>query len=400
MKEQKYNPVVILGGNVNGIGIVRSFQNTKIPVYVLINDNDIIRYSRFCKAIKCPDPDKKEFGDFLMSFCTSLQQKPVVFATSDLFLMPLIHHKENLREVAFVPTCDKELFDKLIEKKYLYSFAEQVGVPCPKTKTLLAEEVELTVANDMLYPLIIKPSVNLTFKQTFGQKALLAANEGELAQFIKDVKKHNYKGPLIIQEYIPGNMTTLYTITSYADADSRIRGYSIGHKIRQYPAKTGTITAGLVEHVQEILDMSRRFVKAVGFYGISNIEYKYDERDGKYKLMEINPRTGWWNLSVLESGVNLPLMAYRDILGEPIREECNPNGRLIWAYTIFDMLISLRGYKSMGDTDEALSFNQWRKSLQGCRKVDALFKWNDPLPSIVDTSNKLFYSVKKLIKKA
>ena len=325
--------------------------------------------------------------------------KPVLFATADIFLMPLIHHKKQLEEVAYIPTCEPELFDKLIEKKYLYAFAESVGVSCPKTKNLQAEELDDKVVDGMLYPLIIKPSVNITFQKTFGQKALLVKDDKELAGFIEEVKKHSYASPIIIQEYIPGDMTTLHTITSYVDKKHEIRGYSIGHKIRQYPAKTGTITAGLVDHVESILEMSKRFVKEVGFYGISNIEYKYDSRDGQYKLMEINPRTGLWNLSVLESGINLPLMAYRDILGQTIQDESNKEGKLIWAYTIFDLLVSLNGYKSSGEPEETLSYSQWRKSLKNYKKVDAIFKWNDPIPFIVDSSNLIVASIKRVLKK-
>jgi len=399
MRNEKINTVIVLGGGINGLGIVRSFQKKNIPVFVLTAEKDFIRFSRFCKTDICPDPKTEDFVGFLYQYCKKISNKPVVFATADVFLIPLIRNKKKLEEVAYIPTCDQDLFDKLIEKTCLYRFAEEVGVACPKTKNLLAEEIDMTIADGMLYPLIVKPSVNITFQKTFGQKALLISTKDELSDFVRKVRSKSYKGPLIIQEYIPGDMTTLYTITSYADKNSQIRGYSIGHKIRQYPAKTGTITAGLVEHVEYIVEMSKRFIGAIGFYGISNIEYKYDKRDGLYKLMEINPRTGLWNLSVLESGINLPLMAYNDILGKAIYDESNPKVRLIWAYTVFDMLISIHGYKSNGDLEESLSFRQWRNSIKGCRKVDAIYRWNDPLPFIVNTIELIAYSIKKMVVK-
>ena len=400
MKNKQQNPVVILGGNINGLGIVRSFQKTSIPVFVLIHDKDFIRFSRFCKAFMCPDPQNEEFIPFLKSFCRSLPAKPIVFATSDVFLMPLIHSKKDLENEALIPTCEQELFDKLIEKKYLYSFAEQVGVDCPKTKCIQANQLNLKIEEDMRYPLIVKPSVNIIFRKVFGQKALLVNNKEELWSLIKKLDETKYDDSLIVQEYIPGDMTTLYTITSYVDKRHEVRGYSIGHKIRQYPAKTGTITSGLVEHVEDILEMSKRFVKEVEFYGISNIEYKYDERDGKYKLMEINPRTGIWNLSVLESGINLPLMAYNDILGRAIQDEYNKEGRLIWAYTIFDLLTSVNARSNQRDGATSISYKQWRSSLKGCRKVDAIFKWYDPMPSVINSINLLFYTFKKVVGKA
>ena len=122
--------------------------------------------------------------------------------------------------------------------------------------------------------------------------------------------------PLIIQEFIPGSVENLYTITSYANRNHEIISYSIGHKIRQDPPFAGTITSGRIDNVPQILHLSRKLVKSAKCYGISNIEFKKDERDGQYKLMEINPRSGVWNYSVKASGINLPLISYKDYFGE------------------------------------------------------------------------------------
>ena len=71
--------------------------------------------------------------------------------------------------------------------------------------------------------------------------------------------------------------------------------------------------------MQEVVDAGLRFLRGLGFHGISQVEFKRDPRDGRFKLMEINPRLWQWHGLAAACGVDLPLIAYRDLTGEPRR---------------------------------------------------------------------------------
>lgn len=377
------NQVVILGGGTNALGIIRSFERTSIPVIAMSWYHDYGMSSRFCRSVLCPDPlDSKKLVDFLVNFGKSQAFKPVLFATSDLFLMPVIENKTILEEYFHIPVCDWEILRNLIKKEYLYSLSAELGIPCPKTKIITSNADLNGVMDGLSFPVIVKPSVNINFSNLLGSKAFIVKDQAELDGLIASLLSTNLcEEKLVFQEYIPGDTTSLYTITSYADQNFDIRAYSIGHKIRQFPPQTGTIISGKVTHVEAILNQAREFVKATRFYGISNIEFKKDLRDGSYKLMEINPRTGVWNLSVLRSGINLPLMAYNDILGHEVTEESNKTGELVWMITPLDLYYSIRGFKSKGFPEFKISFREWCRSVKG-KKVDACFVWYDPIPFI------------------
>lgn len=63
------NQVVILGGGTNALGIIRSFEKTKIPVIAMSWYHDYGMSSRFCRSVLCPDPlDSKKLVDFLVNF--------------------------------------------------------------------------------------------------------------------------------------------------------------------------------------------------------------------------------------------------------------------------------------------------------------------------------------------
>jgi len=135
--------------------------------------------------------------------------------------------------------------------------------------------------------------VTVGFKQAIGKKALIVKYLNELEVYKSNIINSEFSHkPIIVQEYIPGGMDTLYTITSYASRESEIIGYSIGHKIRQSPPEGGTIISGKVTHIDEILHLGKKLIKETGYFGISNIEFKRDSRDDSYKLMEINPISG------------------------------------------------------------------------------------------------------------
>lgn len=384
MKNANRNKVVILGGGINAMGIVRSFEKTDIPVVVMSWYKDSAMTSRFCKSEICPNPiDKEKLVDFLIQYGEKQTSKTVLFATSDLFLMPIVEFKEKLSKYYHIPVCDWDLLSKLIEKEYLYSFVEKLGIPCPKTINVYKIDDFDVVKESLALPIIIKPSVNINFSRLLGSKAFILKTKKELDDIIQKISETNLCSEKIIaQEYIPGEPTELYTITSYANKDHEITGYSIGHKIRQFPPQTGTIVSGHVIHIEEILKHAETFIKETKFYGISNIEFKKDARDGSYKLMEINPRTGLWNLSVLESGVNLPMQAYNDVLGIPIEKEFNKNDELIWYILPIDLYYALWGNKKKGFPQYAITYKAWRKSVRkkGVKCVDALFKWYDPIP--------------------
>lgn len=381
LDDVSHSSVVILGSGINGLGIIRSFYKSKVSVYAMSWFRDYGMSSRFCKPVICPNPQNEvELVNFLIEFAKNFELKPVLFATSDAFLMCVISYKEKLSPYFHVPVCDWNILSGLIKKEFLYAIAENLGVLCPKTKIVKHNDDLLNLANDLMFPLIIKPSVNIKFTQLLGEKAYIVENELDLNVILEKIKKHDLlENGIIIQEYIPGEALNLYTITSYANANNDILGYSIGHKIRQYPPQTGTIISGRIEHVEEILESALKFIKGSNFYGISNIEYKFDSRDNKFKLMEINPRTGVWNLSALRSGVNLPLMAYNDVVGNKVEFTCNHSANFVWMIFPLDLYHALWGFKKKGYPNFSISFKEWLKSVKG-KKVDACFKWNDPKP--------------------
>ncbi len=137
----------------------------------------------------------------------------------------------------------------------------------------------------------------------------------------------------MVQELIPGGDDELYTVGSYIAVDGTVLGLFSGRKLRQSPPGVGTCRVGEAVWVQDNVDAALRLLRAFEFHGVSQVEFKRDPRDGRYKLMEINPRLWLWHGLAAALGVDFARIAYLDLLGrrgEPVTTE-GKRGR--WAIT-------------------------------------------------------------------
>jgi predicted ATP-grasp superfamily ATP-dependent carboligase len=115
-----------------------------------------------------------------------------------------------------------------------------------------------------------------------------------------------------VQEFIPGSDADLFIFGSYVSAHSDDMRYFTGRKLLQYPPQSGTGVAVRACLVPEIVDASRLLLSTLGYRGVSELEYKLDRRNGRYVLIEMNPR--FWDQHGVGAavGVNLAQCAYLD----------------------------------------------------------------------------------------
>lgn len=378
---------IILGGHVNGLGLLRSFGSKGIKSICLDTKKSLSFYSKYSYANFCPDPvsEEDEFIDYLMQMGESLPQKGVLFATNDIWLIPISKHRNRLKKFYHYPMSEWDVIEQCWNKKKLYEVAQDAGLPLPKT-IFLNNILDLNENNlDLSFPCILKPEETIGFMEKLGSRGrtIPIDNLEQLIHWKKEIKKKGLDTvPLIIQERIEGPITNLYTITSYSNKNADIVAYSIGHKIRQSPPDAGTILSGRLKHNPEIYELGTKLIKSLGYYGIANTEFKKDDRDNTYKLIEINPRPGMWNYSALISGINLPYIAYQDLLGEPFELPSTYEEGLVWLMFLEDFFNSLLFFKRNGYTEYAINLTEWFKTTQG-KKVFAIESWTDPLPGVV-----------------
>src|SRR5690606_14677023 len=114
----------------------------------------------------------------------------------------------------------------------------------------------------------------------------------------------------IASEFVPGDDTNIYAYTCYRSQDGTIQNEWTGKKLTQYPDNYGVFCSASNEATSEVLEQGRALVKALDAYGIIEPEFKYDMRDQKFKLMEVNLRSMMWHRTGTISGVRLHKSMY------------------------------------------------------------------------------------------
>jgi len=159
--------------------------------------------------------------------------------------------------------------------------AEKCGVPIPRT--YYPEEQSLDeIARQVEYPVLVKPAVSN------GARGIrYAHNKAELLERYAEVAAEF--GRTFVQEFVP-HTGMQYKVELLTDRDGSVLASFAYAKIRFYPPTAGSSTLNLSLRHPEIVDYSVRMARSIGWYGMSDFDWIHDVRDGRPKLMEINPR--------------------------------------------------------------------------------------------------------------
>jgi predicted ATP-grasp superfamily ATP-dependent carboligase len=408
-------PAVIIGVSwANGLGLIRSLSEAGVPVVALDPDPRAIGlFSRsVAHALVCPDPGEEEsaFLDFMERIARWLGKPGVLFLTRDQDVSTVSRNQAQLEPSYHIPFARWEVLGQIVDKRGQYAVALEAGIPLPVTRFPNDEAEAIAAARAVPYPALVKPAYHAGFWEQFGAKGFVANDAGEALAQVQRGVAHGYQ--MMIQEIIPGDADLLYTYGSYLNPEGEPLAQFTGRKLRQHPRMFGTCRLGECYPAPKVAELGLKLLRALGFWGISQVEFKLDPRDGHFKLMEVNARNYQWQHLATVCGANLAYAAYRDVLGQTVtpvsvptligatsaasqggdgarggygtRERTPVRGGKRWILAATDLAMTpaeiLRGETSLWG---------WLGSWRGVA-VDGIFSWRDPLPGLHYLSNKLY----------
>jgi D-aspartate ligase len=358
------NPAVVVDvGWVNGLAAIRSLGRAGIRVLALDHRRSALGFrSRYAEPHVTPDPQDE---DAFVSFLAGLDvERAPIFATHDEPLNAIARGAERLGERFLYPFPPWDVLARIQTKRGQLEAASRVGVPTPRTAHPASAGEARSAAELIGFPVLVKPSSTEGFKRRFGKQAFRCETVAEVERAYADAEPYE---PMV-QEVIAGGDEELYTLGSYLSRDGEALGLFCGRKLRQTPPGVGTCRVGEAFWVAEVVEQGLRLLHELEFHGLSQVEFKRDPRDGAYKLMEVNPRLFQWHGLAAACGVDLPLIAYRDLTGERV-EPVSANGRRRrWAITL-----------QAGESP----------ALQRPPYVDAVFARDDLKPALVQVARLL-----------
>jgi len=386
-KTDKNNPTaVVIGLSINALSIIRSLGRRSIEVIAISSSfAEYAAKSRYCRVIYCEKLDGETLIKKLKDVGSSLGQKGSLFCTSDLSVLTVAEHQDELKEYYHFVLPTKETIEILMSKKLFYEFAFKHGFNVPQTFFISNVEDIENVGNTASYPCIIKPEYRDDYwnkKVSTIDKILYAKSKDEYFNFFKNFDISNR--PLIVQEWIDGTDEDVFYCLTYLNRNHEPLAVFTGRKIRQFPVLTGS--TAFAESIREpyIADESIRLLKTAGCIGICSVEFKRCQKDNIFKITEPTVgRTDTQEGSSINSGMDIPYIAYLDALGQDPAPLSYFQERIKWINEPEDYS-SIRSYLK----NKNISLKELISSYKG-KRTYALKAMDDPLPFIAFVSDKL-----------
>jgi predicted ATP-grasp superfamily ATP-dependent carboligase len=375
---------------VNGLEAIRSLARADAPVLAVDHRPAALGLrSRLATGLLAPDPaDEPAYVAFLHELHDELHEPAVVFATHDAPLELLARRQTELPALQLVGS-GWDVLEPLQRKRVQLEAAERAGVEVPRTFHPQSRAEAEAAAAELRYPAIVKPSSGVEFKRRFGRPVLVCDDAAALVRAFEDARGSE---PML-QEVVPGGDDSLWTVGSYTTAAGQPLGLFSGRKLLQMPRNFGTCRIGEARWREDAVHDALRLLSELSFHGIAQTELRLDERDGRLKLMEVNPRLWQWHGLARACGVDLPRMAYEDALGHPpapVESGPEHDGKR-WAAAAAHLRFA---------RDEKAGVRGALGPLLHRDTVEATWDWRDPLPAAVQAAGLLPRGAVRAVSKA
>ena len=202
---------------------------------------------------------------------------------------------------------DRERFDELLGR---------CGIPRPAGETVMTTEEALKAANDLGYPVLMRPSYVLG-----GQNMIIAHSDKDIEEYMAIITSHMIENPVLIDKYMMGTEVEVDAICDGEDIlipgvmeHIERAGVHSGDSISVYPAYS--LSQKIIDTIE---DYTRKLAMSLHVKGMINIQFIVC--DGKVYVIEVNPRSSRTVPYISKvTGIPIVKLATKCIIGHKIKE--------------------------------------------------------------------------------
>ena len=359
---------------------IRHLSSKGIPVIGIAQD----RKDHNCKTnsvqeIIYTEKSSEELIFSLEKLGKKFTQKAVLITGEEPNVLVVSRYRERIEKYYHIIMPEKNVVETLVDKILFIEYAQRTGLPIPRS-FIIKEDKDIYCAGDEItYPAILKPTIRSPkWVEHTKKKAFKVESKTELVNYYEDYKK--FGSGFLVQEWIEGPDTNHYTCNLYFSRNSELLVTFISKKIRQWPPETGQGSIGIEARNDFVLNEAISLFSKLNWKGLAYLDMKFDNRLGKYLIVEPNILRPTGRSTTAEAGgVELIYTMYCDAanLTLPINRIQNyGNAKWVHLRRDFQAFLFLR-------KKGKLSFKEWTDSLKG-KKSHSLFSLKDPLPFIFD----------------
>lgn len=369
-------PVLLFGPHIAALGVLRVLAGHGVHTYVVDDTSNVIVRSRWYRAPKPKLPETAD-PDVLAAYLRSLDiPRGVLIACSDQWALAVAGLPDDVRTRFRSSIAPRAAIEAFVDKDRFRELVDGLDIPRPRTIPI-REPGDLTLASDDdLTNGFLKPTESQAHNRHFRTKGFFVESRDHARRLVDEGAAAGVT--FMLQEYIPGDTSKTFLVDGFVDRHGTINGMVARRRLRMDPPRLANtcsdVTVPLAD-VEACLPALRTLLEAVHYRGIFNVEFKFDERDGRFKIIELNPRPFWLIGHIARAGLDLPWLSYLDAQELPVPTPPAYQVGRYGLYEIPDATAIARAFLS-GSRPTGSIVGPW------ARGDKALFWWTDPMPGI------------------
>ncbi len=386
---QKLPPIAILaaGSNITTLGLARCFAGTGVDVHAIDTDGGagLLRRSKYIERVmsfECRISNPEGFVDELCAAGRSFKEQQgrrlLLFPSEDGGLGLCADHCERLRDY-FVLLGDAAETDpaRFLDKGRFFGALPREAPYVPRTMHF-ADFASLEASRGELpYPAAVKPArkdIGMSFQKKLGAKLVIIESPEDLAGKLRALFPRE---GVVVQEFIEHREGDEVCWWGYRSKRGELTGMT-AREMRKYPHPGGTATFMRSEHVPRLHEYAREILDRIGFWGLCEMPFLPAAPAGQYKVLELNPRA-WLQIGLMSrSGLNAPLMAYREAMGVDVPvPDARARDGVIWMSPEYDLL------RALGSGRPARRFANLAQWFRDMRRADDRTVWDCAEPGVM-----------------
>lgn len=368
---------VVLGGALGSLGIARSLGRRGIPVYLLTNDHLLAKFSRY---VRCAPAWPKLLtqsaeAEYLIDLADRYDLKGwALFPGGDPEAEMIARNHARLAGTFRLTSAPWSLLRWAYDKRLIYRRAAELGIDQPPSYN--PRTLDEVASLDCRFPVVLKPAIKGTGSALEAAKAWRVESRAELLARYRQACRQMDCEAILTQEIVPASGDAQCSYGALW-ADGRPLASVTARCLRQFPIDFGCATYVRTVEEPEVREISTRFLQGIGYTGLVEIEFKRDPRDGRYKMLDVNPRTWAWHSLSRRVGIDFPYLAWLQASGAPV-PPAHARAGVAWIHMARDIIAALLEIRR-----GRLSLAEYVRSLRGPLEF-AAFAPDDLFPGCLD----------------
>lgn len=254
----------------------------------------------------------------------------------------LVKYYDEFNEAFYMGIPKPETVTLFSDKRNTYRFCEKNHIACPHSWYPDTIEDVKQIADEVDYPVIIKPSIMYSFHKLFGKKAFRCNDKNELILRATAIAKRFPLENVLIQEFLSGGPQYLYSYGTFA-VNGVPRAAIMVNRIRQNPMDFGNSTTFAITcNIPEIKKIAEEILKLTGYFGLAEVEFMYDTKTATYKFIEVNTRAWKWHSISNQLGFGFLTEMIHYYNGTSVKPKLNFSKRVAWTERLTDFIIIMK----------------------------------------------------------